>query len=147
MGHIELPLWLRQLRVCLQHGKPGFDPWVGKIPWRRKWQPTPVLLPGKSHGWRNLAGYSPWGHRVGHDWATSLSFFLCGPHRSLLHILWCFNNSLKMWKVFFAHKLNNHRLWAGSDLRAQVYLYELLRLSWAGAEVCSYCGCLRQPPW
>ena len=32
-------------------------------PWRRKWQPTPVLLPGKSHGWRSLVGYSPWGHR------------------------------------------------------------------------------------
>ena len=37
------------------------DPWVGKIPWRRKWQPTPVFLPGKSHGWMSLAGYSPWG--------------------------------------------------------------------------------------
>ena len=32
-------------------------------PWRRKWQPTPVLLPGKSHGWRSLVGYSPWGHK------------------------------------------------------------------------------------
>ena len=40
----------------------GFDPWVGKIPWRRKWQPTPVFLPGKSHGWRSLAGYNLWGH-------------------------------------------------------------------------------------
>ena len=40
---------------------PGFEPWVGKIPWRRKWKPTPVLLPGKSHGWRSLAGYRPWG--------------------------------------------------------------------------------------
>ena len=38
-----------------------FDSWVRKIPWRRKWQPTPVFLPGKSHGWRSLAGYSPWG--------------------------------------------------------------------------------------
>ena len=38
----------------------GFDPWVGKIPWRRKWQPSPVFLPGKSHGQRSLAGYSPW---------------------------------------------------------------------------------------
>ena len=38
----------------------NFNPWVGKIPWRRKWQPTPVFLPGKSHGWRSLAGYSPW---------------------------------------------------------------------------------------
>ena len=38
----------------------GFDPWVGKIPWRRAWQPTPVFLPGESHGQRNLVGYSPW---------------------------------------------------------------------------------------
>ena len=41
--------------------KPWFSPWIGKTPWRRKWQPTPVLLPGKSHGQRNLVGYSPWG--------------------------------------------------------------------------------------
>ena len=39
----------------------GFDPWVGKIPWRRKQQPTPVFLPGKSHGQRRLEGYSPGG--------------------------------------------------------------------------------------
>ena len=42
---------------------------------RRKWQPTPVLLPGKSHGWRSLVGYSQWGHRVRHNWVTSLSLF------------------------------------------------------------------------
>ena len=41
----------------------GFDPWVGKIPWRRKWQPTSVLLPGESHRQRNLAGYNPWGRK------------------------------------------------------------------------------------
>ena len=46
---------------CLQCGIPRFDPWAGKIPWRRKWQPTPVLLPGKFHGLRSLVGYSPWG--------------------------------------------------------------------------------------
>ena len=50
-------------KVCLQCGRPGFDPWVRKIPWRRKWQPTPVLLPGKYDGWRSLVGYSPWGHK------------------------------------------------------------------------------------
>ena len=44
-------------------GRPGFNPWVGKIPWRRKWQSTPVLLPGESHGQRSLVGYSPWGHK------------------------------------------------------------------------------------
>jgi len=49
--------------VCLQCGRPGFDPCVGKIPWRRKWHPTPVLLPGKSHGQRSLVGYSPWGRK------------------------------------------------------------------------------------
>ena len=46
---------------CRRHKRPGFDPSVGKIPWRRKWQPTPVFLPGESHGQRSLAGYSPWG--------------------------------------------------------------------------------------
>ena len=40
-----------------------FDPSVGKIPWNRKWQPTPVFLPGKFLGQRSLVGYSPWGHR------------------------------------------------------------------------------------
>ena len=39
------------------------ETWVRKIPWRRKWQLTPVFLPGKSHGWRRLADYSPWGHK------------------------------------------------------------------------------------
>ena len=38
-----------------------FDPWVGKILWRRKWQPALVFLPGKSHGQKNLVDYSPWG--------------------------------------------------------------------------------------
>ena len=41
--------------------RPGFDAWVGKIPWRREWQPTPVFLPGEFHGQRSLAGYSPLG--------------------------------------------------------------------------------------
>ena len=43
----------RRLKRC------GFDPWVGKIPWRRKWQPTPVFLPGEPHGQRSLAGCGP----------------------------------------------------------------------------------------
>ena len=43
-------------------GEPGSIPGSGRIPWRRKWQPTPVFLPGESHGQRFLAGYSPWGH-------------------------------------------------------------------------------------
>ena len=46
-----------------RHKRAGFDSWVKKIPWRRAWQPTPVFLPGESHGERSLAGYSPWGHK------------------------------------------------------------------------------------
>ena len=45
---------------CRRRKKCGFGPWVGKIPWRRKWEPTPVFLPGESHAQRRLAGYSPW---------------------------------------------------------------------------------------
>ena len=54
----------------LQCRRPGFDPWVGKVPCRRKWPPTPVFLPGESHGQRSLVGCRPWGHRVGHNGAT-----------------------------------------------------------------------------
>ena len=44
---------------CRRHKREGFDPWIGKIAWRRAWQPTPVFLPGESHGQRSLVGYSP----------------------------------------------------------------------------------------
>ena len=65
------PLVAQRWRIHLQCGRPGFDPWVGKIPWRWKRQPTPVFLPGKSHGHRSLAGYSPWGHKsITHDGAS-----------------------------------------------------------------------------
>ena len=48
---------------CRRYKRRGFDPWVGKSPWRRERLPTPVLLPGEFHGQRSLEGYSPWGHR------------------------------------------------------------------------------------
>ena len=57
-------------RICPQRRRPGFDPWAGKIPWKRKWLPSPVFWPEKSHGQRSLVGYSPWGQRVRHDLAT-----------------------------------------------------------------------------
>ena len=61
--HTGLPWWLRQSRVCLQCRRPRFDPWFWRIPWRRKRQPTPVLLPWKSHKQRSLEGYSPWSRK------------------------------------------------------------------------------------
>ena len=61
--------------VCLQYGRPGFNPWIRKILWRRKWQPTPVLLPGKSHGWRSVVCYSPRGRKES-DMTERLHFTL-----------------------------------------------------------------------
>ena len=70
-----LPWWLSgkespcQWRRLRKHGYEGDSrnmsliPWIRKIPWRRKWQPTPVFLLGESYGQRNLVGYSPWGHK------------------------------------------------------------------------------------
>ena len=52
-------VWNRQTFTGLQCGRPGFNPLVGRISWRRKWLPTPVFLPGKSYGRRSLVGYSP----------------------------------------------------------------------------------------
>ena len=58
---------------CRSHRKPRFNPWVGKIPWRRKCQPNLVYLPGKSYGQRSLAGYSAWGHKEsdGTEWLNN----------------------------------------------------------------------------
>ena len=72
-----------QCRRCHWH---RFDPWIRKLQWSRKWQPTPVFLPGKSHGQRSLACYSPWGHTesdmsdhaCAHIW-MKLSAVLHGP--------------------------------------------------------------------
>ena len=55
------PWWLCD--ECLQCRRPRFDHWIGKMPWRRPWQPTPVFLPGESHGQRSLAGHSLQGRK------------------------------------------------------------------------------------
>ena len=56
--HIGLPLWLSWQRICIQCERLGFNPCVGKIPWRREWLPTPIFWPGEFHGL-----YSPCGHK------------------------------------------------------------------------------------
>ena len=70
-----------------------FGPWVGKIPWRRKWQPTPVFLPRESHGQKNLAGNSPQGHKES-DTTEQLTLSLStvrmqdGSYNDLLTEVW-----------------------------------------------------------
>ena len=75
-----------------------FDPWLGKIPWGRKWQPTPVFLPGKFHRQRSLAGYSPWGHRESDTTEQlsrpqEMSSQLC--QSAFFSLLW--TSSVKLW--------------------------------------------------
>ena len=98
--------------LCGKHRRHGLDPWVRKIPRRRRWQPTPVFLLEKSHGQRSLEGYSPWGHQS----QTWLSMHTCvyvnpslpvypspclplltlGNHRCFLHpwLYFCFVDKL-----------------------------------------------------
>ena len=69
-----LPRWLSGKESSCQFRRCGFSSWVRKIPQRRKWQPTPVFLPGKSHGERSLVGYSSWGCQESdtNEWLTLL---------------------------------------------------------------------------
>ena len=64
---VRLPSWISGKESACQCKRRVFDPRIRKISWRRKWQLTPVFLPGESHGQRSLAGYSPWGWWVRHN--------------------------------------------------------------------------------
>ena len=76
-----LPWWLRWCRICLQRRRPSSNPRVGKISWRRGRLPTPLFLPGKSHGQRSLPGYSP-RHRTESDTTEQLHY--CYYYSSLV---------------------------------------------------------------
>ena len=91
-GRLQSVVWQSQTRL-----RPGFDPWLGKIPWRRKQQPTPALLPGKSHGWRSLVGYSPWGRKES-DTAERLQFTSLHIKRGFLHSV--FDNGVCICQVY-----------------------------------------------
>ena len=61
-------------KICLQCERPWFYPWIGKTPWKKEWQLTPVFLPTEFHGQRSLVGYSPWCHKE-LDMAEQLTHF------------------------------------------------------------------------
>ena len=75
----------------LQCRIPGFDPWIGKIPWRRAWGPSPVFLPGESHAQRSSAGYNPRGHKES-DTTEQLSLSLSGLFGPTASGPACFSN-------------------------------------------------------
>ena len=107
-----------------------FDPWVGKIPWRRVWQPTPVFLPGESHGQRSLVGYKGL-QRVGHNWSDLARTFIF-MWISVVFISVAFQSQLKIF--VFSHKkewdhatcsnmdgpMDGHTNWSKSDRERQI---------------------------
>ena len=81
------------------------ETWVGKIPWRRAWQPTPVFWPGESHGQRSLAGCSPWDHKQSDT--TWLSLLLDLAVIELAHVIFSAVNFFEnMWRKCCALKKN-----------------------------------------
>ena len=82
---------------CRRHKKCGFDPWAEKSSWRRKWQPSPVSLPGKSHWQSSSVGCSPQSmvSRVRHDWAQACHYdFLYSKHKCIGFTCWRYLLSL-----------------------------------------------------
>ena len=78
----RLPWWLSDKESTCQyrrHRRHILDPWTRKIPWSKKWQPTPVISPGEFHGYRSLTDYSPWGPKsAGHNWVHTHGYiFIC----------------------------------------------------------------------
>ena len=87
---LVFPSWLSWWRICLQCGRPGLDPWVGKIPWRRRWRPTPVFLPGESPWTEEPGGLQSMElQRVRHDWATKHSTTIVASTPQLLYLAIC----------------------------------------------------------
>jgi len=94
--YIGLPRWLSGKESACQCRRHRFDPWVRKIPWRRAWQPTPVVLPGESHGQRSLEDYSPWGRKE--------SDMTERTHTSLRKVFWIIEHVYKFYiKVSFCY--------------------------------------------
>ena len=125
--------WLSSIESTCQGRRRRFNSWVRKIPWRRKWQLTPVFLPGKSHGQRSLEGYGPWGrkkldtteqqqqHPILHFWGGKSDWFLASQ---LISCLWTrrmdahcmlYLQSLppREWPMYF--KTLTRGTWTGSE--------------------------------
>ena len=100
-GDFGLPWWLKGKESTCQCGRHEFDPWVGKIPWRREWQPTPVFSPGESHAQRSLDDYNPRDRkRVRHDFGLNTtrrfySFYLSQLLKKLIFTAFIFTTSIR----------------------------------------------------
>ena len=101
----EAPAFINPLQsgICLQWGRPRFNLWSRKIPWRREWQPTAVFLPGESHGQRSLPG-NPWDHKAS-DMTEMTDTWYFWIKRSGKYSKW--KVSLEITKLIMKQLLNN----------------------------------------
>ena len=133
---VQTSLEAQWQKIRLQCRRCGFNPWVRKIPWRRKWQPTPVFLPGESHGQRSLAGYSLWGWKESDMTEQNSSSNKAGPElepqiqppapklRQELERVVGYVTGVQTWDVFqeFYHKITFFEV---------VGFFFLLELTWS----------------
>ena len=97
-----LPLWLSWLRICLQCRRPGFNPWVGKMPWRRERLPTPVFWPREFHGLYSrtrLSNFHTFTLPLKRQLHETVSFllYLQGLEQGLAY--WCYTNTCQMHRL------------------------------------------------
>ena len=104
-----------------KHRRHVFGPSVGKIPWRRKWQPTPAFLPTEFHGQRSLAGYSPWGLKES-DTSEWLSIQTHTSNKN--------HTSLRLFSIFFVYLL----VLLLTIYQATIFKYTLLDIKWKVTE-------------
>ena len=112
--------WSRICLQCKKHRRLGFHSWAGKSPCRRKWQPTPVFLPGEAYWQRGLAGYSDWSRRVRHDWSN----WACHIRPLISCIKW--------WLSPFMEPPT----WGTLQRRAALSWYKRPNLCWCHVNVC-----------
>ena len=109
--------------LCRRYKRWGFHPWVGKIPWRRPWQPTPVFLPGESHGQRSLV-YTTWGFKESdstecapthtHSTHTQVKCQVLASQLNEKHGFYILTKKMKPWRKSFPH-LQCRSVDCGSD--------------------------------
>ena len=131
------PLFLKDGITCQyrRHRRHWFDPWVRKIPWRRKLQPTPVFFPGQSHGQRSLVGYSPWGCKLLSTHARTYYRY------SFLHVFFTLTSIPE--KSLHMGSCTSSSFFFTSSWYSSAWVYRRLRhaFTWAFRSISVLCSC------
>ena len=128
--YIWTSLWLSGKKSAWQCRRHGFDPWVEKIPWRRKWQPTVVSLTEKFRGQRSPVGYSPWGRRrAGHNLVMKRQYTYTHTHTTYnwIALLYSWNLRYIENQLYFNYKIklkNKVWVWLKVLRRAKIEIEE-----------------------